>query len=362
MSNRLGRVPAAPCSWLLLATLASACTSGGTSTAPAPSADAWAVVDGREITGTEVDKAYRRALQTTATPSPEELLTAKLQLLDDLIVQDLLLARAQALKIEVTPTEVDAAYNQGTQNIPADALQRELKSRQLTVDEMREGVHQELIARKVIEREVVSKVSVSEQEITSFFEANRAQFAFPEDAVHLAQIVVTAAPDEQVTNRSGTDATSPQQAAEKMRMITERLKQGASFPELARDFSEDPDSAPRGGDLGFVPVSRIRQAPAQLRDAVLKSEPGTVHTVNAGGIHQIVLVVAKEAAGQRDLTTPAVRERITATLRGRKEQLLRTAYLGALRSDARVVNLAAKRIVESPAALPSLMPKAPGTP
>jgi peptidyl-prolyl cis-trans isomerase SurA len=344
----------------LLLGLAGACASkpGAPS---APSANAWAVVDGREITADDVEKAFRRARDSSQAPSQEELMTAKLELLNDLIVQDLILAKATALKIEVPDSELDTAFANARKDIPEDAFQAELKSRQLTPADMRDGLKRELLAQKVIEREVTQKVSVTDQEVSAFYEANKAQFNFPEDAVHLAQIVVTAAPG-QVANRSGNDAANPQQAGQKMQMLMERLKGGAPFADLARDFSEDPDSAQRGGDLGFVPVSRIRQAPPQLRDAVLKSEPGTIHTVNGGDVAQIVLVVGREAAGQRDLSTPAVRDGITSTLRGRKEQLLRTAYVNALRSDASVVNVVAKKVVESPGALPSLLPKAPGTP
>jgi len=329
---------------------------------PAPSANAWAVVDGREITGDDVDKAYRRATQSDVTASAEEILTTKLNLLNEMIVQDLMLAKARALKLEVPTTELDAAFAAGRKGIPDDAFQRELESRKLTAADMRDGLKNELLAQKVIEKEVTSKVTVSDEDVSRFFEANKAQFNFPEDAVHLAQIVVTAGRDQQVTNRSGDDATTPQAAMQKAQMLMERLKSGASFSDLARDFSEDPESAPRGGDLGFVPVSRIRQAPPQLRDAVLNSQPGTIHTVNAGGAIQIVLVVAKEAKGQRDLSTPGLRENITSTLRGRKEQLLRTAYLAALRNDAAVVNLAAKNVLESPGGLPTLAPKPPGRP
>ena len=107
----------------------------------------------------------------------------------------------------------------------------------------------------------------------------------------------------------------------------ERLKAGASFRDLAAGYSEDPESAPRGGDLGFLPVSRLKQAPPALRDAVLNKEPGSVNVAGAGGAYTLVLVVAHELAGQRDLSTPGMKERITETLRGRKEQLLRMAYL-----------------------------------
>lgn len=342
-----------------LAGLTAACNAGP-GAAPAPSANAWAVVDGREITAADVDKAYQRARQPNAQPSDEEQLTAKIDLLNEMIVQDLLIAKAAALKIEVPDTELDTAFNNAKKDIPNEAFEQELKSRNLTAADMRDGLRRELLTQKVIDREVTSKVSVSDAEVSAFYEANKAQFNVPEDAVHMAQIVVTAGRDPQITNRSGDDATTPQQAQQKVQMLMERLKGGAMFADLARDFSEDPESAPRGGDLGFVPLSRIRQAPPQLRDAVLKSNPGDVHTMSGTGVAQIVLVVAKETAGQRDLSTPAVREGIITTLRGRREQLLRTAYLNNLRADARIVNVIAKKVVESPGTIPTLGPKAPG--
>jgi hypothetical protein len=106
-------------------------------------------------------------------------------------------------------------------------------------------------------------------------------------------------------------------------------------------------------------VSRLNQAPPQLRNAVLNKAPGTVNVASAGGAHTLVLVVAHEQAGQRDLSTPGVKERITETLRTRREQLLRTAYLTDARNDATVANYLAQRLVESKGSLLSLLPAAP---
>ena len=44
-------------------------------------------------------------------------------------------------------------------------------------------------------------------------------------------------------------------------MLMERLKGGAPFDQLAMDYSEDPQSAPRGGNVGLVPLSALQQAP-----------------------------------------------------------------------------------------------------
>jgi peptidyl-prolyl cis-trans isomerase SurA len=285
-----------------------------------------------------------------------------LSILDDLIVQDVLMAKANALKITLTDTEVDTAYAEAKKNITDADFQEELKRRNLTAADMREGLRREMLSQKLIEQEITKKVSVSDQEVTEFFNANKAQFNFPEEAYRIAQIVVTPVREQQIANRTQDDAATPEAAAAKTQMLMERLKGGASFSDLARDFSEDPETAPRGGDLGFVPVSRLKQAPPQLRDAVLNNKPGSVRVASQGGAHTVVLVVAHEAAGQRDLSIPAVRDNITSALRGRKEQLLRTAYLSAARSDADVVNYQARRVVEAQGKVPTLAPMAPAAP
>jgi peptidyl-prolyl cis-trans isomerase SurA len=347
---------------LVAASFAAACRSTPAPPATTVSADTWAVVDGREITRDAVEKAYRRARNTSQTLSDEEVLMAKLSLLNDLILQDILLAKAGELKVDVPAGDLDTAYAEARKNIPDEAFQKELTERGLTAADMREGLRRELLSQKVIAQEIGSKIVVADQDVTDFFNANRAQFNLPEEAYHIAQIVITPMRDPQLANRSGDDASTPQAATAKVAMLIERFKGGASFRDLAMDYSEDPETAPRGGDLGFVPVSRLKQAPPQLRDAVLNKTPGTVNVVSAGGAHSIVLVVAHELAGQRDPSMPQVRERITETLRARKEQLLRAAYVTALRNDATVVNYLAERLVESQGKMPSLLPPAPAGP
>jgi peptidyl-prolyl cis-trans isomerase SurA len=348
---------------LLLGALAISLCAGCRSTGPAPAApvtpDTWAVVDGRAITRDDVDQAYRRTRDPSQTLSDEEVLATKLSLLNDLIVQEILLAKAGALKVDVPQAELDTAFANAKKNLSDDAFKQELTRRSLTPEDMREGLRRELVTQKVLDQEVKSKIAVTDQAIAEFFNANRAQFNVPEESYHIAQIVVTPVRDRQVANATGDDATTPQAAAAKARMLMERLKAGESFRDLATAYSEDADSAPRGGDLGLVPMSRLKQAPSALRDAVVNKTPGTVNLASAGGAYTLVLVVAHEPAGQRDLSTPGMRERISETLRARKEQLLRMAYLTAIRNDANVVNYLARQLVESKGAVPTLLPAKP---
>ena len=146
-------------------------------------------------------------------------------------------------------------------------------------------------------------------------------------------------------------AGSDGQGADADAALEGRHRRSAISPRIIPRIRE---SAQRGGDLGFVPMSALAQAPPALRDAVLQSNPGTVKLVSQGGAHTIVLIVAKDKKGQKDLSMPEVKEGISSTLKSRKEQLLRARLSLGLRNDATVINVLAKQIVEAGGKVPAL--------
>ena len=101
-------------------------------------------------------------------------------------------------------TELDTAYANARKNITDDAFKQELTRRGLTPEDMREGLRREMLTQKVIEQEVGSKVAVTDQDVTGFFDANRAQFNVAEEAYHLAQIVVTPVREHRSPTRRAT--------------------------------------------------------------------------------------------------------------------------------------------------------------
>jgi peptidyl-prolyl cis-trans isomerase SurA len=333
---------------------AGACQSGCSSRSS--TADVWAVVDGREIREADVEKEFRRTSSGPAITGDAAVAT-KLAVLDQLITQNILIARATELKITLPDSELDTAFTNAKNGISDEAFNRQLGARNLTAADVRDALRRDLLAQKVVQQDLLSGVAISDKEINDFFQANTEQFKLPEESFHLIQIVVTPVAEPSLSNRTGDDATSPAAAAAKTQMITERLKAGTPFAQLAMDYSEEPDSAPKGGDVGLVPISALQQAPAKLRDAVLKSEPGTVAVVDIEGGYTIVGLVARLPAGQRDPSMPDVRDSIKSTLQQQREELLRTAYIETMRDRATVVNYAAQRIVDSAKA--TVTPTAP---
>jgi peptidyl-prolyl cis-trans isomerase SurA len=325
--------------------LGGACGGGGSKAPSSP--DVWAVVNGTELKRDHVERLYRTMLNADAgIPTDEEALSAKLGILEDMINDEILIARAAGLKIAPTDDEVAKAVAEQRGQLTEEAFTKQLGDRRITMDEFRQEVRRELIVRKVVEKEVTEKIVVSDAEVTAFFEKNRESFNVKERQYHLAQIVVNSQPNPQIVNRRGDDATTPEQASRKVTMLTERLRTGDSFSELAVDFSEDPQSSPQGGDIGFVPQSRIDAAPPQLRQAVMAMKPGQVSTVTAGTQVTILALVAVQEPGQRDISNPEVKEAISKGLKDRRLQLMQNAFMSRVRDEASVVNYLANQIVD----------------
>ena len=175
----------------------------------APAADVWAVVNGQEIHRDEVQKYYNSRLNPqTQSPSQDEALSLTLNIVDELINNDILIQRAKKLGLEATDGEVEDKFTEFKSPYTEEEFQQQLKDRGVSVDDLKRDIRRELSVQKLINREVVAKISISDQDVSNFYNENRAQFNVAETQYRLAQIVVTPHKDAQVRNRKNDDATT----------------------------------------------------------------------------------------------------------------------------------------------------------
>ena len=324
-----------------------------------PSADVWARVNGHEIKKEEVDKYFRGLVtQQGQEPSAEEAALLKLNIIDELINNEILLERARTLGLEASDGEVEDKFTELKSPYTEEEFQKQLKDRGLTVDDQRRVLRQQISIQKLINREVVSKITITDQDISDFYNANLSQFNVVEPQYRVAQILVTPVKDRQIRNRKNDDATNDAQAEKKAEALLKALDGGADFAQVAMDYSEDPANAPTGGDLGWIPESNLRDPKSptpELSRAVLALHPGGLSRIvrTRDGNYHILKLMAREGAGQRSLTDPQVREAIRGNLKNRREQLLRAAFLAAAREDARVENYYARQVLEVSGRVPS---------
>jgi peptidyl-prolyl cis-trans isomerase SurA len=323
-----------------------------------PDANVWAVVNGEQIRRAEAEKYYKSRLNPQApTPSQEEALSLTLNVLDELINNDILIQRARKLGVEATDGEVEDKFTEFKTPYTDEEFQRQLKDRGFTTNDLKDDIRRQLTVQKLLNREVIAKISITDQDVTDFYNQNRAQFNVAEPQYRVVQILVTPHKDPQLHNRKNDDATTDVEARRKSAALVQQLANGADFAQLAMDYSEDPATASSGGDLGYIPESSLDQSDPALKHAVVTLKVGEVSPIIPlkDGYH-ILKLVAKESPGQRQLSDAQVQQSIRDTLRSRQEQLLRAAYMAEARDGAKVTNYLAQQVMESNGKLP-IIPK-----
>jgi peptidyl-prolyl cis-trans isomerase SurA len=319
------------------------------------SEDVMARVNGHKIFATEVEKYYRNQTEgQPQQPSAEQAQTLRLNILRELIDNEILIERAQKLGLMATDEEVDNKIKEISAPYSKEEFDKRIKDRGLTLEDFKRDLRRSITVEKVLNKEIVSKINITDNDIANFYNQHKTEFNLIVPQYHLAQILVTAQPNPQVHNLKNDKAQNEADAKKKVAMLQNRLASGEDFATLASEYSEHPDTAAAGGDLGFIPENQL-QGDKQAYDAISRLKAGEVTAPLAAAdekTHQvfgfrIIKLISKEPAGQRELNDPRVQQAIREQLRDRREQLLKSAYYESLHNGATVENYLADRILKN---------------
>lgn len=313
-----------------------------------------AKVNGQPILTSEVDRNYNVQIagaQQKINPLEEE--SIRLNVIDHLITEQLMLQRAKKLGIAASNDEVDSKLKQAKGPYTNEEFVKKLKDVGFTEDDYTQELRRSLTVNKLLEKEVSAKVNLSDAEIQSYYDQNKAQFNVPEAHYMLARIYISNQPSGVAgahVDRSQLDAD----AKRRMQMVRARLDSGEDFTSLAQKYSQDGDGNQAPGTVQQVPASQVEALPAILRDAILKLKPGDSSAVlpavdpRSGQTvgYQIIRFGGKTDAGQRELNDPQVQQFIRNKLRGDLEKVLKTAYDEELHDNAEIRNFYAEEVLK----------------
>ena len=208
-----------------------------------------AVIDDKIVLRSDVENKLRmeligRGIDVRTVPQTE-LENMFNKVLENEIQRNLLLVRAREDSIEVDDERVEemvrAQVRQFKEQFGAADFAEELKKAGLTErqmrDKFREQFRNQYLERSMYEM-LAQQVSVSPRDIKDFQEKYRRGES---NIVSLSHIFI-----EPVASTEQQDKIRPQAEA-----ILERIRAGEDFAALAKEYSQDPGSASRGGDLGF---------------------------------------------------------------------------------------------------------------
>ena len=311
-----------------------------------------ATVDGDKIYRADVEHYFQNQTSGSNQPLSEEQATGlRLSILNNLIETQILMHRAGKLGLLATDEEVDRRLKELKSPYNDQEFAQRLQERNLSLDDAKRELRRSLTVEKVLNREVTSKINISQQDISGYYNQHRTDFNLIEPRYHLAHIVVTSAPDPHDPNKARNEA----EARKKIDTVLARLQAGDEFSTLAMTYSEDSASSANGGDIGIVPESALKQTDAATRDSVMKLKPGQYTPVMPLGSpqtrqpagFQIVKLISVEPAGVRDISDQRVQQEIRQQLQDRREQLLKTAYFEVMRNQAKVENYYAQQVLSA---------------
>ncbi len=315
-----------------------------------------ATVNGKEIMRAEVEKYYKASLgDNPQEPSPEQADIVRLNILHQLIEDEILQQRAAKLNLAATDEDVNAKLTEMKAPYTQEEFDRQLKQRDITLDDLKRDLRRSLTKEKLLNKEIESKINITDSDISNYYTAHKAEFNLIEPQYHLAQIVASAGPAPQTGNMQNKPS-SEADAKKKIEALYNRLRSGEDFGALAIQFSDDPNTASNGGDMGFVLESNLQRDP-EAYNAVSKLKPGEITEPlpiyeNTGPSHRVIgfaiyKLIGREPAGQREMNDPRVQQTIRQFLRESHAQLLKNAYFEMLHDQATVRNYYAEQILKN---------------
>ena len=270
---------------LLAATLFAACSGAGGSIA---------TVNGQPISQSD----FEAKLETSPVAR---------NILQQMVQEALIDQYAKNNNITVTDAEIAAREDQLKANFPNGSWDEMLKSRNLTEADVKNALREQI----VLDKALAKQVTITPAQVKQYFDKNHAAFDKPEQ-VQARHILVA---DLATANK-----------------IEAQLKSGANFADLAKQYSTDPGSKDKGGDLGCFGhnqmVKPFDQAAFSLPVGKI-SDP-----VKSPFGYHIIRVNEKKPAQKATLAGSEAQIRSTLAQQAQQQQI--PAFLQELRAKATI--------------------------
>ncbi len=243
-----------------------------------------AKVDNYYVLRSDLEESIQSYVGQNQTP-PQ-----KCQLLESLVINKMMLAKAEIDSVVVEEKLVDSELDSRMQYMAQqfgsekNIVEAYGKSLEMLKSELRQQVKDQKIVQKM-QQNITNDVKVTPREVRKFFDAiPKDSLPYMPAEVEVGQVVRFAKP------------TKEQKEALRQRLVDlkKRVEAGEDFAKLAKENSEDVGSAEKGGDLGFAKRGMMV---APFEGAALKLKPNELSDVIESdfGLHLIQLLETRGA-------------------------------------------------------------------
>jgi foldase protein PrsA len=214
---------------------------------------------------------------------------------------------ARDKKIDISQAEIDKKEADTRAKFPPGQFEQIIKNQGLTEQDVQSILREQLI----LEKAVAPQVHVSDGDIKAYFDKNHAQFDKPEQ-VKARHILVA--------------------DLSKANEVLAKLKAGGNWDALAKQYSTDPGSKDKGGELGYFGPGQMTPT---FQAAAFNAKVGQiVGPIKSPFGYHIIQVEDKKPAVKATLAS--TQSQIRDTLAQQQEQSLYGPLIAQLRSTAKV--------------------------
>jgi peptidyl-prolyl cis-trans isomerase SurA len=260
-------------------------------------------VNGQIILYSELQKQIKmmeKGMPNLDVSDPSKRSQVEHEVLTQMVRQKLADGEVDRLKLTVGSLELDQRIKEILEqgNTTMAQLELNLKAAGQTMEKFREEIKKNMERDLLIERVLKSKVIISDQQVEAYL--GKGEVASTAQKVHLGLILLPV----------GDKYGKPEEAAKTGREILEKLKNGADFQSLAKQYSMGP-AAQDGGDLGYMATDELAPFIAQ---GLKNLRPGQVSDLVQGPNGYYILKLFNLDSKKVEKSDPDLREKVRRTL------------------------------------------------
>jgi peptidyl-prolyl cis-trans isomerase C len=284
---------------------------------------------GFEIKRSDLDQVVSAARSNLAAANQQIPPDLEVTVLNQLIAIQTLLQTATPADQASGKIEADKQYtNMLAQFRSPEDFSRRLKARGMTVEDLKAKALQEAVAKAALKREL--DVNVTDDDAKAYYTGHPADFEQPE-MVHVEHILLmTIDPTSRPPLPLSTNAVAVKR--QQIDELRKRILAGEDFATLAKQYSEDPGSKDRGGELPNFARGQMLPEFENAAFSLGTNQVSEVITTQYG--YHLIKVLEKLPAKKIDFATadPEIKDGL-AQLKIRK---LAPDYVRKLRAEQQV--------------------------
>lgn len=241
-----------------------------------------AVVGANYILQSDIEAQY---IQYRMQGAIKDARATRCAILEDMLFQKLLLNQAELDSVQITDDQIeqtmDARFRYYIQQFGSqEKLEQFYKKPLLQIKEEFRTLVQEQLMVDEVEQKLTKDIKVTPSEVRNFFNK------IPTDSIPMIEMEyeVGQIVKEPIISKEEMEATR-----ERLRGLRERILKGENFAALATLYSEDPGSARKGGEVGFVSRGQLYPEYEAIAFSLKKGEVSDIVKSKAG-YHIIQLI------------------------------------------------------------------------